>query len=142
MTRIDFYTHVPQKLAVAVQLIGKAWERGLAVWVRVPDDAVAATLDDALWLQPVGSFLPHCRSHHPLAPQTPVVIDSLEQEPHTHQVLMNLGTDRPDYFSRFERMIEIVSLEEQDRQYARERFLFYRDRGFEIHSHNLGTPPP
>ncbi len=140
MTRIDFYTHVEDKLPVAVQLIGKAWERGLCVWVRAADDALAARLDETLWLHPPGSFIPHCRADHALAGETPVIIGSAEQEPSSHQVLMNLGLDRPDYFSRFERLIEIVSLDASDRERARERFVFYRDRGFEIHSHNLSQP--
>ncbi|MDE2343450.1 MAG: DNA polymerase III subunit chi [Betaproteobacteria bacterium] len=137
MTRIDFYTHVADKLPVAVQLIGKAWERGLSVWVRTADENLATRLDETLWLQPAGGFVPHCRASHALAAETPVIIDSDGHEPRSHQVLVNLGHDRPDYFSRFERLIEIVSLDEADRQRARERFLFYRDRGFELHSHNL-----
>jgi DNA polymerase-3 subunit chi len=34
-------------------------------------------------------------------------------------------------------LIEIVSLDEQDRADARERFRFYRDRGYEIRTHDL-----
>ena len=52
-------------------------------------------------------------------------------------MLVNLRDDWPPFFSRFERLIEIVSSEDQDRQLARERFKFYRDRGYEIRTHDL-----
>ena len=38
------------------------------------------------------------------------------------------------------RLVEIVGTEEADREAARARFRFYRDRGYEIRTHNLGTP--
>ena len=137
MTRIDFYTHVQDKLPVAIQLIGKAWDRGLNVWVRVADDAAASRLDQGLWTHPTTGFIPHCKSDHALAKETPIIIDAAAVEPSTDQILINLHPERPEYFSRFERLIEIVSLDDQDRKLARERFIFYRDRGFEIHSHDL-----
>jgi len=53
------------------------------------------------------------------------------------QILVNLCAESPAAFSRFERLIEIVSLEEADRDRARERYRFYKDRGYEIRTHNL-----
>ncbi len=72
-----------------------------------------------------------------LAPETPIVIDYLGTEPAHDQVLLNLKTEWPPLFSRFQRLIEIVSTEDEDRRLARERFKFYRDRGYEIRTHDL-----
>jgi DNA polymerase-3 subunit chi len=59
-------------------------------------------------------------------------------EPIVHeQVLVNLCPECPPVFSRFERLIEIVSLDEAERDLARARFRFYRDRGYDIHTHDL-----
>jgi len=52
-------------------------------------------------------------------------------------VLLNLRPECPQYFSRFRRLIEIVGVEDADRAGARERFRFYRDRGYEIRTHDL-----
>ena len=42
------------------------------------------------------------------------------------------------FFSRFQRLIEIVSADDaDDKQQARERFRYYRDRGYEIRTHDL-----
>ena len=43
----------------------------------------------------------------------------------------------PPFFSRFERVVEIVNQDETQRQLARERFKYYRDRGYDLHTHNL-----
>lgn len=137
MTRIDFYTHVRDKWQVAVQLVGKAWEKKQTVWIRVENEPMANHLDTLLWTHPPGGFVPHCRADHELAGETPVLIDAWNREPVSHQLLINLCPDLPEYFSRFERLIEIVGLEDEDRQKARDRFVYYRDRGFDLHSHNL-----
>ncbi|RDJ93817.1 DNA polymerase III subunit chi, partial [Lacticaseibacillus rhamnosus] len=44
------------------------------------------------------------------------------------------------FFSRFQRLVEIVGTDASDRQAARERYRFYRDRGYEIRTHQLGEP--
>jgi len=50
---------------------------------------------------------------------------------------VNFCSDNPQSFSRFERLIEIVGQEEEDKTQARDRFRFYRDRGYEIRTHDL-----
>ena len=52
-------------------------------------------------------------------------------------MLLNLRDELPAFFSRFQRLIEIVSIDEEDRRLARERFKYYRDRGYDIRSHDL-----
>jgi DNA polymerase-3 subunit chi len=56
--------------------------------------------------------------------------------PH-HQVMLNLHVDSPLSFSRFERLIELVGVGDDDRRFARSRYRFYRDRGYEIRHHDL-----
>jgi len=48
----------------------------------------------------------------------------------------------PSYFSRFRRVVEIVTRDSDDRALARDRFRFYRDRGYEITTHDLGKTRP
>jgi DNA polymerase-3 subunit chi len=51
------------------------------------------------------------------------------------------GPALPPYFSRYARLIELVSTAEADRHAARERWRFYRERGYEIHTHEVGRNP-
>ena len=137
MTQIDFYTHVGDKLKTACQLAGKAFAHGLKVTVFCADREAAQRFDRALWLTPSIGFVPHCTPDDPLAAETPVIIDCRGEGLLNDEVLLNLRPEWPPFFSRFQRLIEIVSLDGEDRAHARERFRFYRDRGYEIRTHDL-----
>jgi DNA polymerase-3 subunit chi len=52
-------------------------------------------------------------------------------------VLINLHDAPPPFFSRFERLAEVVGADEAGAAAARERFRFYRERGYELRTHNL-----
>jgi DNA polymerase-3 subunit chi len=137
MTQIDFYTHVEDKLRTACRLAAKAFSVDLRVMVCCPDADIAGRFDRLLWTTPAIGFIPHCLASDPLAPVTPIVIDYLATEPAHDQVLLNLQPERPALFSRFQRLIEIVGADDEDRRLARERFKFYRDRGYEIRTHDM-----
>jgi DNA polymerase-3 subunit chi len=141
MTEVLFYTHVDNKLQIACALTAKALARGMRVMLLTPDAAATDRLGKLMWSVPSTGFLPHCRSNDELAPVTPVIIDHVA-EPLVHdQVLVNLCAQTPAFFSRFRRLVEIVGVEDTDRETARSRFRFYRDRGYDIRTHRLGGQP-
>lgn len=140
MTQIDFYTQVDDKLQTACRLVGKARSRGLRVTVYCPDAELASRLDRMLWIMPATGFLPHCRAGDPLSGVTPVLIDGSGETPLHDDVLINLHAEWPAFFSRFQRLAEIVSAEDADRAQARSRYKFYRDRGYAIRTHDLSGP--
>ena len=137
MTQIDFYTNVSDKLATACRIVAKAYGLNHRMVVLCPDAETAQRVDRMLWLSPPTGFIPHCPASHALAPLTPIVIDYSGSEPVHDELLVNLCPERPAFFGRFERLVEIVSLDEEDKARARERFRFYRDRGYEIRAHDL-----
>jgi DNA polymerase-3 subunit chi len=139
MTSISFYTHAADKLAIARQLAAKAWGQRLNVLIYAPDPAVAASMDRLLWTQPALSFIPHCRDDHPLADVTPVIIGESADMLPSADILINLGSEPPPVFSRFERLLEIVSEGEEDVANGRARYRFYKDRGYELVNHDLRT---
>jgi DNA polymerase-3 subunit chi len=74
----------------------------------------------------------------PLAAETPILItDKLDTLPQDER-LMNLSQIVPPGFSRFHSLIEVVGQEEADRNSARERVKFYKDRGYEVRYFDLG----
>jgi DNA polymerase III subunit chi len=137
MTQIDFYTHVEDKLRTACRLSAKAFGHGKHVMVFCPDAGAAGRLDRLLWTTPAIGFIPHCLAGDALAPVTPIVIVCDGAELPHHEILLNLRPEWPPFFSRFQRLIEIVSRDDEDRRTARERFRFYRDRGYDIRTHDL-----
>jgi DNA polymerase-3 subunit chi len=140
MTRIDFYHSAADKLQVACRLSAKAAQQNLKVLIYAPDAALAQRIDKLLWTWQATGFLPHCMTKSPLAEVTPVLIThDAEDTPHD-QVLLNLHPQWPPAFSRFQRLVEIVGLDDEDKQAARARFKFYRDRGYDIANHDLSKP--
>ncbi|MFP5358447.1 MAG: DNA polymerase III subunit chi [Gammaproteobacteria bacterium] len=144
MTRIDFYilpAGAPASLiATACKLCDKASAQGLRLFVRSPDAAQREELDGALWSFRQGSFIAH-EAYHGQAisePYPQVLIGDAEEPPASHHgVLINLGEDVPVYFSRFERVLEIVPPQDTARASSRARFKFYRDRGYPLETHEL-----
>lgn len=137
MTSIDFYTHVTDRLEVAARLVAKAFAQHGRVRVLTPDAAATDALDRRLWLKPPVAFLPHCRIDSALASQTPIWVDHSDEHPGPASVLINLRATPPAFFSRFERLAEIVGVEEADAAAGRERYRFYRERGYELRTHSL-----
>jgi DNA polymerase-3 subunit chi len=52
-------------------------------------------------------------------------------------VLLNLGSSVPEGFERFERLIDVVTVQEEDRQEGRLRWKHYADRGYAIRREDL-----
>jgi DNA polymerase-3 subunit chi len=139
MTEVAFHFNAPEKLAYACRLLRKAQGAGAQV-VVTGDPDMLRRLDVQLWTFSALEFVPHC--HAPSAPAdvlaaSPVVLAEAARETPHHQVLVNLGEDVPDGFERFERLIEVVTQDEADRQRARSRWKHYADRGYAIVRHDL-----
>ncbi len=137
MTHISFLHGAPDRIQAAAQWLRQAWSERRRVLVYVPDAELAARLDRMLWTQPALSFVPHCRAEAALAGETPILLAERLDEPAHEDCLINLSNELPPSFSRFEHMVEIVSTDDADRQPARERFKFYRDRGYVIESRDI-----
>lgn len=139
MTEVAFHFNAPDKLGYACRLLRKAYGTGARVVVTAPPDLLQ-DLDVTLWtFQPL-EFVPHCHAgKQPDAVQarTPIVLaDSARAAPH-QEVLVNLGVSVPEGFERFERLIEVVSRDDDDRARARQRWKHYADRGYAIVRHDL-----
>ncbi|MGA8146511.1 MAG: DNA polymerase III subunit chi [Gallionellaceae bacterium] len=132
MTKVKFYSGAADKLRTACQLSHKAMQIGMRVVLHTPNEETAGALDKLLWHYPATAFLPHCHSNETGAADMPVVLDTRGVSfPHS-QLLISLHTDCLPFFSRFEQVIEIIGQDEEDIRLGRERFGFYRDRGYEI----------
>lgn len=141
MTRVDFYltpaSNQQQRLLTACRLAEKAARLGHHVFIYSDTPEQVQQLDELLWTFSPGSFLPHTSSDATDAADHPVVIGTQHREDSAHDVMINLAETIPDCFSRFERVAEVVSNIENERESARERFKFYRDRGYELNTHEL-----
>ena len=141
MTEVAFHFNAPDKLSYACRLLRKACSSSAQVVVMGTDELMAA-LDAALWTFSPTSFVPHClaSADAQILRQTPVVLGLGERVPDGlphHQVLVNLGTGLLSGFETFEKVIEVVTHDEQDRALARKRWKHYADRGYSLVRHDL-----
>ena len=132
MTRIDFYHYAEDKLRFACRLATKAYESKSRLVVYSSDRHALDAFDKALWTFQATRFVPHCAAASPLAAETPIVLASSEENLPHHDVLLNMDDGWPPFFSTFERVLEIVTTDDEDKQKARARYAFYKKRGYEI----------
>lgn len=139
MTRVDFYVvsdaGPDAVLRVAARLTDKARASGHRLFIHAASEAQAEQLDQLLWSFRPGSFVPHARADQD---PTEAVVIGWGQDPGEHNdVMINLAGEAPPFFSRFARVAEVVTADEQQREAQRAAWRFYRDRGYPLHKHDL-----
>ena len=133
MTRIDFYQVEGDEQNFACRLIEKVYRLGHQIYVHTQDESQAEAIDQHLWTFKEEAFVPHALNSEDL--RAPVKIGH-DHEPSEHQdVLVNLSGVIPDFFSRFERVAEVVPVDENSRQAARENYAYYKERGYVLNYH-------
>jgi DNA polymerase-3 subunit chi len=138
---IDFYLIAGQtnneRLRFACRLIDKAYTQQHRVYVQVTDAATAHTMNDLLWIFRDVSFVPHDLDGGEFATKSPVVI-GFRDNPNDHSdILVNLDTQIPKFFTDFERVVEIVHADKTLQQAMRNNYRYYRDQGLAIQTHDL-----
>ena len=133
MTRVDFHTNIPDKVAYACRLARKAYGANGKVVLLAADDAQAAQLNEALWTFSDTDFLPHVMPGDALAAQTPIIVTASMAAPLPHtDILVNLGQSVPEGVDRFARVFEIVSTDEQDAHEGRQRYVAYKKQSYPL----------
>ena len=142
MTRIDFYIiekgSVEATETFICRLTEKAWSQNNAVYMHTEDENHAVKYDDLLWTFNETSFVPHQISTDNTDEKTVVIgHDSTADITSHHDVLINLNHEAPSFFSQFERVAEIITTDETSKTKGRERYQFYRDRGYALETHKM-----
>lgn len=133
MTRIDFHTNIPDKLAYACRLARKAYAAKGKLVLLAEDAAQAQALNEALWTFSDTDFLPHVPAGDALAAQTPIIVTADEEAelPH-HDMLVNLTRRTPAGVDRFARVFEIISTDADDAAEGRKRYAAYKRQSYPL----------
>jgi DNA polymerase III subunit chi len=138
MPQLAFHFNAPGKVAYACRLLRKATAGGARVAVLAPPELLGP-LDQALWTFSPLEFVAHVRA--PCTPfdsaRSPVLLCDDAQQADGFGVLVNLSTQVPQGFERFDRVIEVVDQTDADRQAARLRWKHYTALGLDITRHDL-----
>ena len=144
MTRIDFYLLQGDwridRLNLVCKLAEKAIGRNQKVFIYSQDIDELSALDTSLWDFRAMSFV----AHQLIEPgrllsssdSDPVQLSSGEPGM-DRKLLINLAPEVPSFFSRFERTLEIVNEDPAIQMPGRNRYRFYKQRGYPLQHHKM-----
>jgi DNA polymerase III subunit chi len=139
MTTVDFHVCAAQARRqhdiFVCELIERHWKAGRRVHVHCLDQDMVEALDELLWTYHDTSFIPHAVLHSAEAAHAPITLGCTETGIDAMDTLFNLHVEVPGFFSQFERVIETTGHDEHTRQLARGRYRFYKDRGYQLATH-------
>jgi DNA polymerase III subunit chi len=144
MTDVMFHFNVAERLPYVCRLLRKAHRMNTPLSV-FGDGATLDRLDRLLWVFDALEFVPHVRpgaqgtvADHLV--DTPIwLVDQVDHAPAGHQVLVLLADDVPTGVERFERLIEVVSVEPHEIQAGRMRWRAHSDAGRRIVRHDAAS---
>jgi DNA polymerase-3 subunit chi len=143
LTRVDFYLPGPDapdnRFGLACRLADKAYRQGRRVYLHAASAEQARHLDRLLWTFREQSFVPHGLTGQVDPVLTPVLLGWQAPPEDENDVLINLAPEVPAFFSRFRRLAEPLDDEPGIREAGRERYRFYRDRGYPLETHQIGA---
>lgn len=137
MTQITFLHGARDRLQAVAIWIARAYGESKKVLVYVPDGEILESLDRLLWVHPATGFTPHCRATDTLASLTSIILASELANPLHDDFLLNLSDSVPPGFSRFQQLVEIISIADETKRLGRERYRFYRERGYPLEAQEI-----
>lgn len=144
LIRVDFYLLTaaePDAVGlVACRLLEKAYQRGHRVFVYCENQKDAEDLDERLWTFKDDSFIPHHLQGEGPEPAPPVQIGYGPEPRGFNDILLNLSSTIPPYYSRFRRIMEVVAANDAAKEISRTHYREYRAQHCELHTHPILSP--
>jgi len=135
MTQVEFYSlkdGQQKPFAHMVGVVRDAYRKGLQVFIHTQDKRSAETIDEILWTEDAKSFLPHQLVNEDPATIPPIEIGFGQKPGIRPDLLVNLADEVPDFFSRFNTVVEYAWGDEAQKEKARARFRFYKANGYPL----------
>jgi DNA polymerase-3 subunit chi len=147
MTRVDFAFDADSRLGQAARSTLRHVARGARVFVYCDETQRLNQFDQALWTIEDTAFVGReWLNDHPSMLDVPVYLVTqaawplVAQQVLTQDWLLNLDDDCPPEVTLFERVLEIVTVDDESKDLARQRWRQYQALGLELHAHQLGQP--
>ena len=136
MTEVSFYTNVSDETHLMGKLLSKAHNVGRKLHISVRNKRHGEKITRDLYASEPTSFFGISSLPHDVHDLTSAIISDTSDYAH-NDIIINLTLEIPDNFSAFKRVIEIVSQDEENINAARNRYRWYKDRGYSIATHKL-----
>jgi DNA polymerase-3 subunit chi len=144
MTEINFYVGKSNtlrgRLLLACRLVDKARQHNMYIHIHTDGYNTTRQMDEILWTWNETSFIPHISDISTKLNDTiqePVTIGSNYHPTNKCDYLINLSNQRPEFFSRYLKMAEIIDQTETILTAGRERYSFYKDKGYTLNHYQL-----
>lgn len=137
--KVDFYI-LPEKtldesIRFTCRLTEKIFHKGYKVFIKTESQQQAEQVSKTLWTFRDVSFVPHnIFEENPLTP-APIQVGYLENPKEHHEVLINLTTEIPEYYNRFERVLEVIPTTQK--QAGRKKYKSYKQQNCELTTHKI-----
>lgn len=142
MTRVDFAFGASSRLHMACHVVYKHYKAGRRLLVYSRDQVILTRFDRMLWRFDPAAFVPHVYAGDVLEQQTPIIlVPTLAHQDAPDRItwLLNLDSQAPDQAGCFQRVLEIVSGHDADRQAARERWRAYETAGHTLRAFDVSA---
>lgn len=141
MTQVDFYilpdTTLEARLDFACRLAETIHRKGYRLHIHTEDEAMARDLDDRLWTFKPESYLPHAVLADEVEPLPPVTLGWETPPAPGVEAMLNLHLEIPEWFSRFERVAEIINQHQDVLTAKRACWQTYKKRGYPVKANDL-----
>ncbi|MCY0966669.1 DNA polymerase III subunit chi [Parathalassolituus penaei] len=120
------------------RLTEKVLSQGKTAYIHTNDAEQARLLDELLWTWRPHAFVPHALIDSSNKPDNCPVLIGWQNNTHERgpvaqpEVMINLSDRLPAFFSRFERLVEIVIQEDRVLESTRQHYRFLKDRGYPV----------
>ncbi|HLS18085.1 MAG TPA: DNA polymerase III subunit chi [Paenalcaligenes sp.] len=141
--RVDFHFGAQNRFRDSCFILQKHFFAGKQFLVYLSDPRALAHFDRLLWgFQPT-AFVPHAMADAPQAAQAPIILCHQPAQLETAQQwlnqpwVFNLDNEIVPIQPQSQRILEVVSTEEQCRQHARQRWRHYQTQGYDLQAQEL-----
>lgn len=133
MPAIAFHFNVSNPTSYLPKLLRKVHAASKRAVVLLPAESVPQ-INQALWAYDEADFLPHATHTDPdwMQSRSPLLLTPQLVDVAGRTVLINLLPQLPEGLDRFERVLELVTLQDDHRQAARQRWKHYTQAGYSI----------
>ena len=141
MSDVVFHYGVADKWDYATRLVRKAVRSGFRVRAALAP-AEMANFSTRLWAMAPTGFFAHCDDQAPasLKRRSPVILGTTgESDEPEVAVLLNLTDDMPESPQRYEKILEVITTDPQDRQLGRTRKRAYDSAHCPVLMHDAGA---
>jgi len=120
------------------QIIKIYYKQKYKIVVRVNDEPLLNNLNSMLWTFEQISFIPHCTKED-FDEDASVLLcdDKYNYNTNKYKVLFNLNIENKEKSNDFEILIEIVTQNELQKNYARKKYTYYKNNNFDVKYEHL-----